>query len=118
MSGITLGQIGIAITFLVGLISGISYLQTHLKIWISQALKDQLDSINGRINDLSSQIDEVDMESTKNYLVTFLSALEKDQTIDDLEVERFWEQYQHYRKKGGNSYIERKVELLKSEGRI
>lgn len=118
MDNITLGEIGIAITFLVGIISGISYLHKHLREWIAQSLKDQLDSIKDEVKGLHDRIDGVDMQACKNYLVSFLSDVEKDELTDEIERERFWEQYQHYTEHGGNSYIKRKVEKLKSEGKL
>ena len=118
MENITLGEIGIAITFLVGIISGISYLHKHLKEWIAQSLKEQLDSIKDEVKGLHERIDNVDMQACKNYLVSFLSDAEKNELTDEIERERFWEQYQHYTEQGGNSYIKRKVEHLKSEGKL
>ncbi len=111
MENITLGQIGLAVTFLVGLISGIGYLHKQLKVWIADALKEQFDSLGG-------QIKEVDMNATKNFLVARLAEIEQDQPLNELEAERFWEQYEHYHKIGGNSYIDQKVEKLKSMGKL
>lgn len=118
MEGITLGQIGLAVTFCVGLISGISYLHKHLKEWIAQSLKDQMDSIKTEIKGLHKRIDEVDMESCKNFLVRFLADVEQDNPIEEVERLRFWEEFQHYSKMGGNSYIRDKVEKLKNAGKL
>ena len=118
METVTLGQIALAVTFLVGLMSGIGYLDRQLKIYITQALGDPLTSIKTEISGLQDRIDAVDISATKNYLVTFLSEVDQGQQIDEIEVERFWEAYQHYEVIGGNSYIKRKVETLKSEGRL
>ena len=111
MESITLGQIGLAVTYLVGLISGIAYLKKHLKDWIAGSLKEELDS-------LGNQIKEVDMNATKNFLVARLSDIEQDQPMNEIEAERFWEQYEHYHKIGGNSYIDQKVEKLKISGKL
>lgn len=118
MEHITIGEIGVAVTFLVGLISGIAYLKKHLKSWITQSLSDQFAEIRGEIKGLRSRLAEVDMESCKNYLVTFLSDVEKGKEIDEIERERFWEQMEHYTRNGGNSYIKRKVEQLKKDGKL
>lgn len=118
MEQITLGQIGMTITFLVGIIGGIGYVIKHMKEWISKALSDQLQSIDGKIEGLQTRIENVDMNACKNYLVDFLSRVEKGDLIDEIERERFWEQYQHYIHIGGNSYIKRKVEQLKKEGKL
>lgn len=118
MTEITLGQIGLAITFLAGLIGGISVLHGQLKKWIAGSLQDQLDSINQKMDRLSKKIDDVDMETCKNFLVARLSEVGKDIPMDEIERERFWEEYEHYKSKGGNSYVERKVEELKSLNKL
>ena len=123
MEQITLGQIGLAITFIVGLISGISYIVKHVKKWvedlkeqISDSLKDQFTLFDKKIDDLKSQMNDIDMETTKNFLVSMLSDLEKGIVWDDIETERFWEQYEHYTAKGGNTYIKTRVDKLKEKG--
>ena len=109
MEGITLGQISLAITFIVGLISGIGYLSTMSRKWIKSALKEEL-------TDITMKLDKVDLESTKNYLVTTLADVERGKTLDEIEKQRFYEQYQHYQEKGGNSYIKHKAEEVKNKG--
>ena len=125
MEQITLGELGLAITFIVGLFSGISYLKNNLKGWVSSAVKDQIEQVqkdlNGLQKDMSGlrqQIDIVDRESCKNWLVTFLANAEKGVYFDPIEEERFWEEYEHYAKIGGNSYVKTKVEQLKAAGKL
>lgn len=115
MESLTIGQIGGIITLLVGLIGGIGYLSQSTKKWIKMALKDQMEGIEGKINTINSRLDKVDMESTKNYLVTFLSDVERGKYIDEIEKQRFYEQMAHYQSLGGNSYIKDKVEKMKSK---
>lgn len=107
MQAINLDSVGLFVAYLVALITGVKYLKKTLGEWIDKALKPVNESIK-----------EVDMNACKNYLVSFLSDVEKDKTIDEIEKERFWEQYEHYQKIGGNSYITRKVEALKNEGKL
>ncbi len=118
MESLTIGQIGGIITLLVGLISGVGYLSQSTKKWIKNALKEQMDGIEGKINTINSRLDKVDLESTKNYLVTFLSDVERGKDASEIELERFHEQYQHYQSLGGNSYIKDKYERLKNKGWI
>lgn len=118
MENITLGQIGLAIAFLVALLTGAGALLKQIKKWITGAFREDFDKLNKKMDGLQTRIDDVDMASCKNYLVAFLSDVDRDQPIDEIERERFWEQYQHYEKIGGNSYIHRKVEQLKSEGKL
>lgn len=116
---ITLGEIGLVVTFIVGLMGGITYLKKNLKDWIVSALKEQLDNIHSDIKDVKDHIDDVDLNSCKNFLVARLSEAEQEMEWDEVVRERFWEQYEHYTKDlDGNSYIEQKVEKLKSERKI
>ena len=58
------------------------------------------------------------MENCKNFLVSFLARCDRGEYIDEIEKERFWEQYEHYRELGGNAYIGNKVESLRKEGKL
>lgn len=118
MEQITLGQVGLAVTFIVGLIGGIGYLKTNIRQWISDSLKDEFKSIDDKMVKLQDRIDAVDMQACKNFLVARLADVEKGNTLDEIERERFWEQYEHYSEIGGNSYIHIKVEQLKADGRL
>lgn len=113
MQNITIGQIATAVAFLVALFTGLGYLAKEMKKMLTQALKDEFKPINQKIDTLESKLNSVDMESCKNFLVRFLSDVEKGVDIDEIERERFWEEYEHYQKIGGNSYIKKKVEKLK-----
>lgn len=119
MENITLGQFGTAIGFVVALISGVAFISAKTKSWIQIAMKDQMtdidkrfDGIDAKIEAVSRSLKGVDLESCKNFLVQFLSEVESGKPIDDFGKARFWEQYEHYQKAGGNSYIKRKVEEL------
>ena len=118
MEQITLGQIALGLTFIVGLIGSIKYLREHIHEWISGSLSDQFEAIDDKFDKLTEQIDGVDMNATKNFLVARLAEVEKGSQMDEIERERFWEQYEHYSKIGGNSYIQRKVEQLKEDGKL
>ena len=116
MENITLGQVSLALTFIIGLISGIGFLSQNTKKWISNAMKEQMSDIKAQMGDITDRLDQVDLESTKNYLVTYLSDIERGKALDEIEKERFYEQYQHYLHLGGNSYIKSKVESLQKKG--
>ena len=118
MEEITVGQIALAVTFLVGLISGIGYLRVHLKEWVGQSVQEQFDQVSRQIDSLSQRLKDVDQETCKNFLVARLADVEKGDALNDIETQRFWEEYEHYRTIGGNSYIRRKVEQLEDEGKL
>jgi len=123
MEQITLGQIGTIVAFLVTLITGLGFLLKKLKEFISNSLTKEFedigkrfDTIDGKMDELSSRIEDTDMNATKNFLVRFLADVEQGQILDGVEWARFWEQYDHYTKCGGNSYIKEKVEEFKTKG--
>lgn len=123
MENITLGQIGIAIAFIVALITGGVKIKDSVKKWLTgvlsekfEAQKKETDDIKKSVNDLKGQLDKVDLENCKNYLVTYLAETERGMQKDPIESQRFWEEYQHYCDKGGNSYVREKVNKLKQKG--
>lgn len=123
MENITLGQMSAALLFTVALIAGIQNLKINIKKWIEQSLKARFDSIDkqnekilAKIDDVEERLDKVDMENCKNYLVTFLAEVRRGEIKDATEYQRFWEEYDHYISKGGNSYIREGVEELKTKG--
>ena len=58
------------------------------------------------------------LDNAKNYLVPFLSKVERGEPYDDIEMERFHEEYELYTDNGGNSYIKSRVDKLKKEGKL
>lgn len=118
MESITIGEIGIAITFIVGLISGGAYLKKNLKSWVQNSLQNDFNSIKEDIKSLRSHIDEVDQENCKNFLVQFLAEVDRGSYIDEVELLRFWEEYEHYTSGGGNSYIKDKVKKLQNSNKL
>lgn len=61
----------------------------------------------------------LDKATCKNFLVRCLADFEKGNRLSDVEVERFWEQYDHYiNELHENTYIKEWTESLKKEGKI
>lgn len=118
MENITLGQIGAGIAFVVAILTGVATINNKLRKWIKDSLKESFDIVDKKIDGLKDQIKTVDLEQTKSFLVRFLADVEQGKKIDDIELERFWEQYEHYRDMNGNTYIKKKVEKLEQEGKL
>lgn len=118
LENITLGQAATAIGFLVALIGGIKYLNTSLKDYLTELMNDKFAALDEKFDDLDKKVDKVDMETCKNFLVRFLADIEKGNAVGDIERQRFWEEYEHYLQKGGNSYVKEWVERLKREGKL
>lgn len=69
--------------------------------------------INKGFEPIYKKIDELDINQSKNFLVTFLKSVEKGEKMDDVEQQRAHEVYDHYIKDlKGNSYIHDKWEKL------
>ena len=107
MENITLGDIATWAAFVVALGGSVAAIIRG----VGKAVEKLLEPVKKQIRD-------VDLENCKNYLVTFLAAVERGQEHDEIELERFHEQLGHYQQIGGNSYIKSKVEKLQKEGKL
>lgn len=106
MNDITLGQISNLMVWVIGFGGSTVAIITAVKKAIASAFKP-----------INKKIDDVDLNATKNFLVRCLADIERH-GIDDVTKVRFYEQYEHYEKMGGNSYIKSEVERLKKEGKL
>ena len=95
MEEITLRQIANTLAFILTLIGSISALLVRIK------------------KILAKQLEPLDRNQCKNYLVRFLADVERGEKLDDIEIERAYEAYDHYVKDlKGNSYIHDKWNKL------
>lgn len=113
METLTIGQMAAALAFILAVIGGITSLKKSIKSGIESALKDKFDELEKTNKEILKRLDSVDLENCKNFLVTFLAEVARGEMKDETELQRFWEEYEHYQKLGGNSYIRNKVEELK-----
>lgn len=125
MENITLGQIAIVVAFLAALITGGVKIKNTVKKWLENLLKEKFDeqrketqALSIKIEKLEQSLFDVDLENCKNYLVTYISEIKRGEVKDEIEKQRFWEEYRHYIDKGGNSYIRHDVEELGKKGLI
>ena len=115
MGNWTVQDIATGIALLVALVSGVIYLTSQLKKWIELTLDSKFKALNKRIDDLEEKMDRMDIEACKNFLVRFLSDLERGDMVTEVEKKRFWDEYKYYTDHGGNSYIHEWVEKLKKK---
>jgi hypothetical protein len=120
---ITIGQIAVAVAFIAALITGGVKIKDAVKKWLTSTLKESFDAqkketdeIKKTVDDIKTQLATVDLENCKNYLVTFLAECERGEKKDEIETQRFYEEYSHYIDKGGNSYVKEKYAKLKQKG--
>lgn len=140
IENITLGNIQDVLTFIattitsVGVIGAVFYKlndkkQQKQQEQFKEEMQKLLEPFNKRIDetiknnnknyrDTIEKIKSVQLYADKNFLVRFLADVEQGNIIDEVEKERFYEVYKDYRKLGGNSYVQRKVEKLEKEGKL
>lgn len=140
MSKVLLENVSADLVVIVGIISSVAFLHKSLREWLFKLLKDEFDRLDKkvddfsenvdtkiqvltdnfdrRIDDLSESIENVDRNSCRNFIVTFLSSVENDEPVGETETVRFWKLYKRYKDFGGNGYIAAKVEKLQSEGKL
>lgn len=116
MENITLGQILGFITFLVAFVGAISTLFIYAKKGLKSLLKDELRPIENAVQKNNELIVAVDINSTKNYLSKCFNDIRQGQQLSETNIQRIYEQIEHYEKMGGNSYIHKEFEDLKKEG--
>ena len=92
MGNITIEQVLAGIGIVIGLAAGGYKLWNGFKAAVEKAVADIFESLVNSVNDIKDQIDKLDMETCKNFLIRCISDFENDQPINETEVERFWEQ--------------------------
>lgn len=118
MESVTLGDIANILIFIAGAITAGGVIVGFMSKRFSKVMTEQLKPLNDKIDLLTDSVDGVSMENCKNFLVSRISEMESGKKLDKVVEERFWENYDHYTKLGGNSYIHTAVENLKKEGKL
>ena len=126
LENITVGQIAVFIAFVAALITGGVKIKDAVKKWLENLLKGKFDeqskenkALSDKIDKLEEKTDKVDFENCKNYLVTYISSIKRGEEKDEIEKERFWENYTRYTEDyDGNSYIKGEVKKLTDKGLI
>lgn len=110
MENITLGQVLIALVFIMSLISNAKNIIKEIKNPFDKKIKEILKPIREDINHL-------EMSSIKTDLVNFMCLAEQENLTHEQKLIAH-ELYDRYCEKGGNSYIHDEWERLKKEGKI
>ena len=118
MDNITIGQITATITCVVAFLGGVKYLLESMKKIIDKALKPTNDKIDIIEKKLTEEMKRIDINATKNFLVSHIHEIKNDTDLDGITKQRIYEQYEHYQKLGGNSYISSEIERLRKEGAL
>ena len=106
VENITLGQVALALAFLVGFISSIKYLKNDINKTIAKILSP-----------INEKVGQLELNTLKTDLTNFMSLAENNNITYEQKANAY-ELYDRYCKLGGNSYIHNKWEKLVKEGKI
>lgn len=118
MGEITLEQIKSVLLWLIAFGGAIITIVKAVKKVVNSAFEPMNRKIDALQESLAKQIEQVDMNATKNYLVQTLAEIDRNGSIDGVSKARLYEQYEHYTRQGGNSFVKDEFERLKKQNKI
>ena len=136
LESITLGQVAIALAFVVALWKSLDFIKekhtssikkmieacwtTHDEKIVSMINEQnkKISSIQDSLNDTKSHMVELALISQKNFLTRCFNDLENNVGLSDVIIERIADSYKLYIESGGNGYIKAEFEKLKEQGKI
>ena len=116
MGALTLGDIATALAFVVALGGSIGAIVKAIKKALDGLFTQQTKVITERLDKTDAAVAKLDM--CKNYIVQALSSAERGVKLTKEELIRLSEEYDHYTKNGGNSYIVEWHDRLNKEGKL
>lgn len=118
MEGWTLGSIASWLALIAGIITSAGVIYKLVSKAFHKALDGAIQPVVTKLETLERKHDLSDREHAKNYIVRFLADVEQGEPIDQDELHCFWDNYELYKARGGNSYVHDKVEKLKAQGKL
>lgn len=119
MEGITLGEISNVLVFIAGILTAGGTIAGFMSKRFGKMMKEELKPLNDKIDDLAGQVNQVDVDNTKNYLQQTISAIKDGAVLDTAAKERFYENYDHYTNDLNlNSWVHSEVDELKKAGKL
>lgn len=119
MEGITLGEISNVLVFIAGILTAGGTIAGFMSKRFGKMMKEELKPLNDKMDDLAEQVNQVDVDNTKNYLQQTISAIKDGAVLDTAAKERFYENYDHYTNDLNlNSWVHAEVDALKKAGKL
>jgi hypothetical protein len=119
MEGITLGDISNVLVFIAGILTAGGTIAGFMSKRFGKMMKEELKPLNDKMDDLAEQVNQVDVDNTKNYLQQTISAIKDGAVLDTAAKERFYENYDHYTNDLNlNSWVHSEVDELKKAGKL
>lgn len=117
------------ISVVAGVITGglviFKFASSIVQKWICSLLKpvnDKIDESNKaimtRLDANAEEIKQMQLEQYKNFLTRYLADVERGVQLSEIELERFNDINTKYGNLGGNSYVHRKIDKLKEQGKL
>lgn len=117
------------ISVVAGVITGglviFKFASSIVQKWICSLLKpvnDRIDESNriimARLDANAEELKQMQLEQYKNFLTRYLADIERDTELTEIELERFNDIYTKYDNLGGNSYVHRKIDKYKEQGKL
>lgn len=116
LDGITIGAIAVALTLITGIWKGFDFLQNKMEASIGRVVTEKIKPLEEKIDNLDRKVEDVDVNSTKDFLVARFGEIEAQKGTDEITRQRIYEEMAHYEELGGNNYIHARFEQLKKEG--
>lgn len=116
MEAWTLGAVAVGLAFITTLVATIKKLIRDLSDAISSVVKQEMKPLEAKLDVLTNKLDDVDINSSKNFLVARFGEIERGEVLDEITRQRVYEEYEHYMELGGNSYIHSRFDELKRKG--
>lgn len=119
MENTTLGEISNVLVFIAGILASGGSIAVFFSKRFGKMMEKQLQPINDKIDTVSKQVSQVDIDNTKNYLQQTISAIDAGAKLDKAGKERFYENYDHYTNDLNlNSWVHKEVERLEKENKL
>lgn len=119
IQNLTLEQVSAGLLFIVAFIGGVKYLKKEIKDFLDKLLDSKFKTTNDKIDNVAIALRDLDVQTTRNFLVRYLADIERGQFIYDTEKEQFWKEYDHYiNDLKENSFIKKWVERLEEQGKL
>ena len=117
IESLTVGEILTGLGILTALIAAALGIYKYFKKAVEKVLEEQFKKIYERFDELDETIKQKDIDACKDFLVRFLSDVERGADISEMERQRFSERYNQYiNKYEQNGYIQDKVNKLREKG--
>lgn len=115
---LTLGAIAVTLGFVITLWGSIKKITSEFKDSVGHVVEDKMKPLEDKIDALDKKINNSDLNATKNFLVARIEELRKGEVLDETAKQRFYEEYEHYQKLGGNSYISKSINELQMDKKV